>query len=94
MLKWTVFVLLAVLIGAMAWVRLAPLPPSRLVAEPGPDGPGWHDLPGGVKLVLPKAPTDAEARLKKMALNDLNTVSPRPGTYVTRSAIWRFPDRR
>ncbi|MBS8227452.1 DUF1499 domain-containing protein [Vannielia litorea] len=92
MLKWAVVALVALFLGAMAWVRLAPLPEARLEAEPGPDGPGWHDLEGGVKLVIPGAPKDAEARLKAVALADDSTVSPREGTYVTRSLIWRFPD--
>ncbi|SIN98217.1 DUF1499 domain-containing protein [Vannielia litorea] len=73
-------------------VRLWPIPEARLAGRPGPDAAGWHAMEGGAKLVIPGAPGDAEARLKKVALDDLRTVSPREGTYVTRSVIWQFPD--
>ncbi|MFY0633155.1 MAG: DUF1499 domain-containing protein [Vannielia sp.] len=89
---WTLIAFGVVLMVLGLAVRLWPIPAERLTARPGPEGPGWHAMEGGVKLVLPNAPEDAEARLKKVALDDLRTVSPAPGTYVTRSAIWQFPD--
>lgn len=38
---------------ALGWVRLAPLPTERFSARPGPNNPGTHRLPGGVKYVIP-----------------------------------------
>lgn len=38
---------------ALGWVRLAPLPEDRFSARPGPNDPGTHKLPGGVKYVIP-----------------------------------------
>ncbi|QDC09370.1 DUF1499 domain-containing protein [Oceanicola sp. D3] len=89
---WWLVALGAVLMGLGLLVRLWPIPAERLEGHPGPYEPGWHQMEGGVKLVLPAAPKDAEARLKKVALEDSRTVSPAPGAYVTRSAVWQFPD--
>lgn len=89
---WWLIAIGALFMGLGLLVRLWPIPEARLSGQPGPEAPGWHAMAGGVKLVIPNAPADAEARLKRVALDDLRTVSPREGTYVTRSMIWQFPD--
>lgn len=88
---------LIVLVGGLqAWVRLAPLPPARLTARPGPMEPGVHPMTGGVKVVRPLAelPPNALAKLEAIA-----TATPRtdrkgdePAAFVTRSLLWGFPD--
>ena len=92
LLSWILLALVALALCLMAWVRLAPLPEARMEARPGPDAPGWHPLEGGVKLVQPGAPEDAEARLREVALAEPRTEKTAAGTYVTRSRLWGFPD--
>lgn len=94
-LKWTSLALLALLIlaaGFAVWVRTRPVPAAMLSARPGPDAPGAHPLQGGFKLVLPEAPPGTAARLREVALATPRTVEAAPGAYVTRSALWGFPD--
>lgn len=91
---------LVVVLGLAAgiWVRVAPLPKDRLAAKPGPMEPGVHKSMAGVKVVRPLAslPPDAFARLVTIARETPRTTrigaGDDPATFVTRSALWGFPD--
>ncbi|WP_432449937.1 DUF1499 domain-containing protein [Aliiroseovarius marinus] len=91
---WIVLPVLALVLAAQLWVRLAPLPQTRLQGMPGPDAPGVHQLAGGGKWVLPLAdlPDDVQAQLDQIAISTPRTRKLAEGTYVTRSALWGFPD--
>jgi len=98
----------AVLIGAAvlafaAWVRLAPSNPAVWHVSPMVEGP-WDDFqtaPGAamLRLSLAKgAPGDLLARLDAVAMAAPRTkrlagsVTEGRITWVTRSALWGFPD--
>jgi Protein of unknown function (DUF1499) len=86
-----------ILVGlAQLYVRLSPLPRQRLEDRPGPMEPGVHPMKGGVKVVRPLAglPPDALARLAEIAAATPRTrqVGDDPLAFVTRSALWGFPD--
>lgn len=89
---------LAVVLAAQGYVRLAPLPTDRLTNRPGPMEPGVHPAPGGVKIVRPLAelPPDAVARLTAIAADTPRTTrigtGDDPAAFVTRSRLWGFPD--
>ncbi|MGH1369045.1 MAG: DUF1499 domain-containing protein [Maritimibacter sp.] len=92
-----ILLFLLVLLGmAFAYVRLAPLPQSRLTAKPGPNEPGRHVMLGGVKVVVPLADL-VETPLQ--TLTEIALATPRttqigtdPLAFVTRSRLWGFPD--
>lgn len=85
-----------------AWVRLAPLDAAALHVDPlaatGGAMSGWLAAPGGdaelVTLALP--PDEAAARVAEVILATPRTTLLAGGdgfaTYVTRSAVWGFPD--
>lgn len=90
--------LLAVLAAAL-WVRLAPLPPERFHKMSAETRTGDHPAPGGFEAV--RQVPDPQARLAE--LDRIITAHPRTArlegspdegllTYVTRSALWGFPD--
>ena len=89
---------LVLLIGAnfAAWVRFAPSDPARWHVPP--DVSENEDLDGGVKRVVRGAGPDALARLDAIARATPRTqvlagsVEEGMVTYVTRSAVWGFPD--
>lgn len=98
---WLIGIVLVVLAlaAAAAYVRLAPVPQDRLYAMPGPMEPGEHLSAGAFKAVIPLAdlPENAEARLyeiiKATPRTDLTgRAVARPKAFVTRSALWGFPD--
>lgn len=93
-MKWAA-VILAALVGVAIWVRVAPSDPSR-----------WHvpirgeddaDFEGGVRRVV-GGDSDVMARLQSLILATARTrvlagsVDEGRVTYVTRSALWGFPD--
>lgn len=94
-------VLLGIALAADVWVRFAPLPADiwhRIPAEAHDVAGDWPE-PGGFEAVrqLP----DPKARLVELdkiiratARTELLEGSPEEGllTYVTRSALWGFPD--
>lgn len=86
----------ALVAAAQAWVRLAPLPRARLAARPGPMEVGVHPMKGGLKVVEPLAglPPSAQTRLEAIAAATPRTirVGDDPAAFVTRSALWGFPD--
>ncbi|MCX7646612.1 MAG: DUF1499 domain-containing protein [Rhodobacteraceae bacterium] len=85
-----------VLAGAAAWVRLAPSDPAHWHTDPvlGTEGPNSHVAQAFVAL----PPAAALAALDRIARATPRTQrlagSPEEGriTYVTRSALWGFPD--
>lgn len=93
--RMVLWVLLAGIVAAMAYVRLAPSDPAR-----------WHvalevsenkDFQSGVKRLIDTGP-EGLAQLHKLALATPRTSvlagSPEQGlvTYVTRSRVFGFPD--
>ncbi|MDR7125322.1 DUF1499 domain-containing protein [Pseudotabrizicola sp. 4114] len=100
-------VLIVAVLGPMAFVRLAPNDPARWhVAQDGPGWAKapWDAVlseTGGARLRLSAAtgaPVDLLARLDAVALATPRTtrlagsVAEGRITYVTRSALWGFPD--
>ncbi|KPP85677.1 MAG: hypothetical protein HLUCCO07_01135 [Rhodobacteraceae bacterium HLUCCO07] len=92
---WVVWIVLAAVVAFGAWVRLAPSDPAR-----------WHVMPaevvdrdfeGGVMRVARTGP-EGLARLDEVARGWPRTrvlagsVEEGMVTYVTRSAVWGFPD--
>ena len=85
--------------ASAAYVRFAPVPQDRFYETPGPMEVGEHTSTGGFKAVVPLAdlPEDAEARLLEIIEATPRTepagkAVARPKAYVTRSALWSFPD--
>lgn len=94
------FLLVALVLGFAAWVRLAPVRPER-----------WHRVPSAAAQVgdwLAPGGFEAVRQLPKpqaalVALDEIISTTPRTQrlegapedglvTYVTRSAVWGFPD--
>ncbi|OYX41851.1 MAG: hypothetical protein B7Z02_14715 [Rhodobacterales bacterium 32-67-9] len=104
-MKPALLLLLALIVlGGMAWIRLAPSDPARWHVRPtGTPSPGGPLVPveGGAKaaLALPGETTEAVlTRLDAIARATPRTTrlagSPEEGmiTWITRSAIFGFPD--
>jgi hypothetical protein len=104
---WTFALLLALIGGAMAWVRLAPTDPARWhvaldrAGEAGPCGPDAVTPGTGMAkaaCLLPDPPQVTLNRLAAVAGATPRTRriagSPEEGriTWETRSALWGFPD--
>jgi uncharacterized protein (DUF1499 family) len=95
-MKWLPVLLLILLGGAFAYVRLAPSDPARWHSDPaeGVSGPNSHVA----KVFLPMSPAEALAALEAVAMTEPRTTrvagSAEEGriTYVTRSRVWGFPD--
>jgi hypothetical protein len=100
---WVVGLALVAVIGFAAYVRLAPSDPARWHLSPTAEGP-WDEVQAGqgsasLRLSLAVgAPADLLARLDAVALATPRTIrlagSVAEGriTWVTRSALWGFPD--
>lgn len=98
-----VWLVLAALVGFAAYVRLAPSDPGRWHVAPVAEGP-WGEVVAGegwATLRLPPErglPAELLARLDAVALATPRTIrlagSVEEGriTWVTRSALWGFPD--
>lgn len=107
-MRTTLLVLLILIGGGMAYVRLAPSDPARWHVMPEREaggGPGGTDpvetVAGGAHAVLwvaDAAPADILARLDAIALATPRTRrlagAPDAGmiTWITRSALFGFPD--
>lgn len=92
-MRW--LVLLGVLVvAAMAYVRLAPLPADRLTGFPGAKDVGDHKATGGFKAVrrLADLPDDAIQKLTRIITATPRTKAVATGTFVTRSKGMGFPD--
>lgn len=95
-MRVALLLLLALLAGAAAWVRLAPSDPARWHTDPalGAEGPNSATL----RLTLPAPPPEALARLAAVAEATPRTTRlagrPEDGriTWITRSRLWGFPD--
>lgn len=97
-MNWLFSALIAAIVivaGAALWVRLAPSDPARWHVAPTADQD--RDKPGGVVRILPG---NAEGLAR---LDQIIRATPRTRrlagslddgmiTYVTRSALWGFPD--
>lgn len=94
-MRWTVIVLLVLVVGFAAYVRLAPSDPA--VWHVDPDVTGDETFAGGAKRLV------AGGAEEMVALDALVMATPRTQvlagsaeaghvTYVTRSALWGFPD--
>lgn len=94
-----VLLILAVVMGA-AYVRLAPSDPDRWHRFADPKGPGDYPFAGGfeARRVVAGDPDAVMAALAGAAQNTPRTQvlagSAKSGfvTFVTRSALWGFPD--
>jgi len=92
-MKLGILVLVLVVLGFAAWVRLGPSDLSR-----------WHvdvffaedeDLPGGARRVVPGgdlAALDQIVRATPRTVVLAGSVAAGHITYVTRSLLWGFPD--
>ncbi len=102
---WTVvFVVVLAVVVAAAYVRLAPSDPARwhvdpAAAEPGPGRfvvkPDGGDIAGPLLDMPPRealAAFDAVARATPRTRILAGSVGEGRITYVTRSALWGFPD--
>ncbi len=92
---WVLWIVLAAVLAFGAWVRLAPSDPGR-----------WHRMPATVEdrdfkagaMRVVEAGPEGLARLDRIARGWPRTrvlagsVSEGMVTYVTRSALWGFPD--
>lgn len=88
-----------VLIGADAWVRLAPIDPSRYAVAGLAKPPGDHPETGGFQAARALAdPRGQMAALDKIIRDTARTrrvsgsLEAGHVAYVTRSALWGFPD--
>lgn len=101
-MKYIVFVLLgllAAIAALMIYVRVAPLPSAAWHVQPPVAEPGTHRTAGSV-LVIRKVeePVAVLNALDGVIMDTPRTRrlagSPQDGliTYVTRSAVWGFPD--
>lgn len=103
MAAWLIWGLLAAVVAFAAYVRLAPSDPARWHVSPQANGP-WDEVvadEGAASLRLSPAvgaPADILARLDTIALATPRTtrlagsVAEGRITWVTRSALWGFPD--
>lgn len=103
MAVWFLALVLAATLAFAAWVRLAPSDPAAWHVPPQAEGP-WDEvvpLTGAASLRLSAAkgaPADLLARLDAIAMATPRTTrlagSVEEGriTWVTRSALWGFPD--
>ncbi|RBI82930.1 DUF1499 domain-containing protein [Rhodosalinus halophilus] len=95
-LFWFGVLLVLIVANFAAWVRFAPTDPARW--HVAPDVTGDADLQGGVKRRVEGAGPDALARFDAIARAAPRTqvlagsVAEGMVTYVTRSALWGFPD--
>lgn len=100
---WTLGLLAALLAGVMVWVRAAPSDPARWHIDPVTDTAADCAVQAGsgdarAACLLPGTPAEVLARLDAVALDTPRTQrlagSPEEGriTWVTRSALWGFPD--
>lgn len=92
---WLLVVVILVIAGAQAWVRLAPSDPSDWHVVPV--GAEDVDMPNGVQRVVPgteEALFRLDRIIRKSPRTHVLAGSPRAGlvTYVTRSLVWGFPD--
>ena len=101
MAAWLISGLLAVLVATSGYIRLAPSDPARWHGSPLADGPwgritegeGWASL-----RLETRAAGEVLARLDAIALATPRTrrlagsVEEGRITWVTRSALWGFPD--
>ncbi|MHA6267604.1 DUF1499 domain-containing protein [Aliiroseovarius sp. CAU 1755] len=98
LLTSVILLVLFLAILGIGWVRLAPLPVERFSARPGPDTPGRHVFPGGVKYVVPlkDLPEGALDHLAWVALeaprSRLRQQSDDQIAIVTRTRRIGFPD--
>ncbi len=103
MAVWALVGLVVAVVAFAAWVRLAPADAARWHVPPVAEGPWGEVVPttGAASLRLgPEvgAPSDLLARLDAVALATPRTtrlagsVSEGRITWVTRSAVWGFPD--
>ena len=97
-MKWlgvALLIALLALIGFALWVRLAPSDPARW--HVAPKATQDRDMPGGVIRVLPGGPADlarldAIIRATPRTAHLAGSLDAGMLTYVTRSALWGFPD--
>jgi hypothetical protein len=98
-MRWSVLILGGFVLAALAlgaWVRLAPSDPARWHTDPGRGTAG--DNSHVAKGFVPLPAAEALAAFDAVASAEPRTVrlsgSPAEGriTYVTRSALWGFPD--
>lgn len=93
-MKWAFVALLAAIAALALFIRLAPSDPARWhVAVVGEDA----DFAGGLRRVLPGqagdlAALDAIIRATPRTRIIAGSVAAGHVTYVTRSALWGFPD--
>lgn len=96
MIRWIALSAVVAVVAAALWVRLAPTDPVRWHTDPrsGTEGTNSHVA----KAFVPLAPHAALAALDAVALATPRTRriagSAEDGriTWVTRSALWGFPD--
>jgi hypothetical protein len=103
-LGWIVLVIVVVVGAFAAWVRLAPTDPAAwhvepATAEPGPGRfvvkPEGGDIDGPLLEMPPRealAALDAVARATPRTRAIAGSVDEGRITYLTRSALWGFPD--
>lgn len=103
-LGWIVLVIVVVVVAFAAWVRLAPTDPAAwhvdpAAAEPGPGRfvvkPEGGDTDGPLLEMPPQealAALDAIARATRRTRVIAGSVEEGRITYLTRSALWGFPD--
>lgn len=102
-MKRVLWLLALVVVAAGAWVRLAPTDPAVWHVDPVTEAAADGAIRGGlgdarVALVLPGTPEQVLSRLDAIALATPRAVrlagSAAEGriTWVTRSALWGFPD--
>ena len=89
-------VFLLVLLGGLAYIRLAPIKATAFVVEQVPDAVGDYPDARGFTAVRPMEGDAADVLLKfKTAMLELPStivVSDDPLTFVTRSKVFGFPD--
>lgn len=99
MIRWALVLILAVVAGFAAWVRLAPVDVSRWHVAPPERPPGVY--PGAGSHLVVRETTDPAALMAQIdaaarATSRTRVIagSPEAGrvTYETRSALWGFPD--
>ena len=95
-MTYVLTLLLLIVIGFAGYVRINPVPEARFTARPGPSEVGIHKTASGVKVVVPLTdlPEDALSKLTQIILSSPRTTQrgTEPAAFVTRSALWRFPD--
>lgn len=85
-----------IVIGFAIYVRITPIPEDRFTGFPGPMSVGFHESLRGIKVVQPlsEVPNDVLSRINAVILSTERTElrGDDPAAYVTKSALWRFPD--